>query len=311
MSTSKGSKGSPGRDYRVGETNGNKKAPSKVHGGASTCTSKNTAGTRGPLFEGHISKPGMVVYQGGTSSGGEGEGTEANNCRIRHAWTSQYCERMRQQRRQRDGRERAWLARLILLAFSLATPSAGFVISEGLLTQCFGLERIPRTMSSCSLILHKGPAPTCDDDFTFFTHDGRRISLKADRPSNNALSHSAASTFYTHDGRTIVPAECPALQPSSNAHWREPGQQDASLRDDVAVAILRSRYPGSTHQYAKARVEARPFIRSRPGESKFYSAEWLIFAEGKAAGIGELVGQSDGALAFGEVQERHSSEHAV
>lgn len=211
--------------------------------------------------------------------GGEGKVSETRPSPT-HPSSDVNHEAVRQQRRQRDGRQRSWLARLVIVAFCFATPSAGLMSSGGLFTQCFGLERIPRTVSSCSLVLHKGTTSHSDDDFTFFTHDGRMISLPADSQPKDTLSRPGTFAFHTYDGRTIPVAE------SSTAHWRSQGLGHTTLTDDLAVSILRSRYPGSTHQYAKSRVEARPFLSAPSYSSPSYPV-WLPSSGWDAASVQE------------------------
>ena len=125
---------------------------------------------------------------------------------------------------------------LLILALCPAPPAAGFLLSDALLTQCFGLDRIrpTRTVSSCNLIV---PRSLCtEDQFTFHTHDGRavtklmspddevrlfpthvayniqevvrEIDYDSTHGSNQVATESQARsstfTFYTYDGRAVT-----------------------------------------------------------------------------------------------------------
>jgi hypothetical protein len=146
---------------------------------------------------------------------------------------------------------------LIGLSFSPAPPAAGFLVSESLLTQSFGIDR---AVASCNPVAPRSLQTA--DQFIFYTYDGREVPISSwdDQLTAETAARATTFTFYTHDGRAVTAVDhvfdrqkqtaalhCTAVPGDA---WIGIGYTDTR---DPGLSILRSRYPSQTQTHAQVR----------------------------------------------------------
>jgi hypothetical protein len=147
---------------------------------------------------------------------------------------------------------------LIGLSFSPAPPAAGFLVSDSLLTQSFGIDR---TVASCNPVAPRSLQTA--DQFIFYTYDGREVPISSwdDQLTAETAARATTFTFYTHDGRAVTAVDhvfdrqkqqtaerhCNAIP---GAAWSGIGYKDTR---DPGLSVLRSRYPSQTQAHAQVR----------------------------------------------------------
>lgn len=178
---------------------------------------------------------------------------------------------------------------VLVLGLCLAPRATGFLVAESMLTQCFGIANRPtRTASSCSLVVPRSQnaqAPNTEEHFTFFTHDGRTITVAPWDEKGDAHANTAGTfTFYTHDGRAVTARERLSTPSGAGKHWTPTGvaQQNS---DELAHLILRSRYPSYSSSAAGYSAYNRALTHTSAVASLSRSAR-LAYAGGY--GLGEM-----------------------
>eukprot|EP00802_Teleaulax_amphioxeia_P005489 Tamp_05493.p1 GENE.Tamp_05493~~Tamp_05493.p1 ORF type:complete len:700 (+),score=90.02 Tamp_05493:299-2398(+) len=180
-------------------------------------------------------------------------------------------------RRLQNERQQSGLLIVCLLGLSLspAPPAAGFLVSESLLGSCFGIDR---TASSCNLVVPR--SLQTEDQFIFYTHDGRSIPISSwdEQLMAESAARATTFTFYTHDGRAVTAVDHVSdrqkQQPWNANHadaWSGTGYKDTS---DPGLSVLRSRYPSQT----RTQVQVRPAVPSVSRTNFAYST--LPYASG-------------------------------
>ena len=180
-------------------------------------------------------------------------------------------------RRLQNERQQSGLLIVCLLGLSLspAPPAAGFLVSESLLGSCFGIDR---TVSSCNLVVPR--SLQTEDQFIFYTHDGRSIPISSwdEQLMAESAARATTFTFYTHDGRAVTAVDHVSdrqkQQPWNANHadaWSGTGYKDTS---DPGLSVLRSRYPSQT----RTQVQVRPAVPSVSRTNFAYST--LPYASG-------------------------------